>query len=68
MVLSDPHTYTYNGDKIVTVLLPLQKDPNQSISRLYRSPAGQIEKPIHIASNIYKDIFILGQPEKYEGL
>jgi hypothetical protein len=72
MVLSEMdagQSFKYSGDKVVAVLLPLQKNPDQSISRLFRSPAGQITtSPIHIASNTYKDIFILGQPDKYEGL
>lgn len=69
MVLTEDgqKTYVYNADKVVTALLPLRKDPNQSISRLFRSPAGKIEEPIHIASNPYQDIFILPQADKYDG-
>lgn len=61
-------TYTYTGDKLVTVLLPLRKDPNQSVSRLYRCPAGKVKSPAHVASSTYKDIFILEQPDTYDGL
>jgi hypothetical protein len=70
MVLSQSgggQTFTYENDKVVTALLPLQKDANQSISRLFRSPAGQLGGPVHIAADTYQDIFILAQTDKYEG-
>ncbi|KAI6176394.1 hypothetical protein M3Y97_00793400 [Aphelenchoides bicaudatus] len=59
-------TYTYSADKVVTVLQPLKKDPNQSISRLFRAAAGQVEQPKHVAFGDYKDVFILNQPESFD--
>ncbi|CAD5214225.1 unnamed protein product [Bursaphelenchus okinawaensis] len=58
--------YYFKHDQIVSALLPLKKDASESVSRLFRTQAGSLPEPAHIATERFENLFILPPAEKYE--
>ncbi|KAI6233668.1 SAM-MT-ERG6-SMT domain-containing protein [Aphelenchoides fujianensis] len=58
--------YTYKSDQLVVALLPLRKDPEQNVSRLFRLPAGDVVSPFYVGSGRFFGIMVLQQAASYK--
>ncbi|CAD5219609.1 unnamed protein product [Bursaphelenchus xylophilus] len=61
-----PKEYFFKHDQIVSALLPLKKDASESVSRLFRTKAGDLPEPAHIATERFENLFILPPAETFE--
>jgi len=55
-------------EHMVVALLPLEKEPDRSLSRLYRANPSKLAGPTYIGTGYYRDLFILQQANTYDPL
>jgi len=63
-----PEKQIGNEPKMGVALLPLVKEPNRSVCRLYRAAPETLVDPVFIGTGDYQDLFILRKAETYESL